>query len=117
MVFLLLLRYTYRHQYWRTMHLFHALSERVSNCALIEYICTCTPCSCFCKINFLKVSHNFINIFFRNVTFLNDCVGPEVEAACSQPETGMMSIYKYNCTLYIILYRFSISVGEFEVSC
>ena len=24
----------------------------------------------------------------RDVTFLNDCVGPEVEAACANPATG-----------------------------
>ena len=27
-------------------------------------------------------------MFFRDVTFLKDCVGPEVEAACANPAPG-----------------------------
>lgn len=27
-------------------------------------------------------------IFFRDVTFLPDCVGPEVESACANPASG-----------------------------
>lgn len=27
-------------------------------------------------------------IFLRDVTFLNDCVGPEVESACANPASG-----------------------------
>lgn len=29
-----------------------------------------------------------VNGIFREITFLNDCVGPEVEAACASPAPG-----------------------------
>lgn len=29
-----------------------------------------------------------LNVFFRNVTFLADCVGPEIEKACADPAPG-----------------------------
>ena len=32
-------------------------------------------------------------IFHRKVTFLPDCVGPDVEAACANPEPGKLLLY------------------------
>lgn len=32
--------------------------------------------------------NNYISIYFRNITFLSDCVGPDVEKACSDPAPG-----------------------------
>lgn len=31
-----------------------------------------------------------INYFYRDVTFLPDCVGPEIEKACENPSAGSL---------------------------
>lgn len=41
-----------------------------------------------------------VDFFHRDVIFLNDCVGPEVEAACADPKPGSIILLE-NLRFYV----------------
>lgn len=42
----------------------------------------------------------FVTSCYRDIVFLNDCVGPEVEAACADPKPGSVILLE-NVRFYV----------------
>ena len=69
------------------------------------------------KFTLAPVAEELKKLLGREISFLADCVGPEVEAACANPAQGSVILLENLRSDFMMLGSFSVLTSALQVPC